>query len=313
MTAFLKIDRCQKCGQEHPWEWVPEIVVSGKPLTGTGVWRSRLLDGVCPRCVEAAAIRANAERRSEEQRAVLIGLLGGVKPYREFTFERYTIDSANERALQKARSFDAIADNLYLWGRRGVGKTHLAYAIARHAYLAGRSAAIVTPAQLIRRLRMKSPDEEQHGIDFFVNVQVLVLDDVGVGSDSAYARQVLQEILDGRDFRDRAGLVVTSRYSPPALTNRLSDDTITSRLAGMCDVVEIRGSDRRLRRSEDPQSSGGGPNYRSARIAPTLDNRRSLERCRSNSLSQPTVGSTRHDAPFESSSPSVSPKGTLTN
>jgi DNA replication protein DnaC len=92
---------------------------------------------------------------------------------------------------------------------------------------------------------MKSPEDEQRVLEGFIRVPVLVVDDVGAGSETAYARQALQEILDGRDFEDRGGLVVTSQFSLNALSGRLNDRSIPSRLAGMCRVIEIRGPDHR--------------------------------------------------------------------
>jgi chromosomal replication initiation ATPase DnaA len=52
--------------------------------------------------------------------------LGGEKPYREFTFERYKVTPGNRRAYERSKTFDPAAENLYLWGPSGVGKTHLA-------------------------------------------------------------------------------------------------------------------------------------------------------------------------------------------
>ena len=93
---------------------------------------------------------------------------------------------------------------------------------------------------------MKDPLQEQAAVDDFVSVEVLVLDDLG--DDTPFSRQLLQEILDFRDFHYRAGLVVTSKYSLDDLATKLADDTIPSRLAGMCQVVEIQGIDHRLDR-----------------------------------------------------------------
>jgi DNA replication protein DnaC len=93
---------------------------------------------------------------------------------------------------------------------------------------------------------MKDPEQEQTAVDEFVRVEVLVFDDLGSGSDTTYSRQILQEILDGRDFKDRGGLVITSKYSLSGLAQKLNDDTIPSRLAGMCRVVELKGPDHRL-------------------------------------------------------------------
>lgn len=252
MSAFLKIDRCGTCSQELPWELVPEIVVAGRPLAGTGVWKSRLLHGSCPTCVEAAVAHAERERRAEERRATLVRLLGGIKPYREFTFERYVVTPGNKAAFEQAKQFDPSRRNLYLWGPCGVGKTHLAVATLRACSERGDSIAFVTLAQLIRKLRMKTPEEEQQAIDHFVGVTGLVLDDLGGGGETPYARQILQEILDARAFNERGGLIVTTPHSLSALAYRLGNWSVPSRLAGMCHVIEIRGNDhRRARRHSD--------------------------------------------------------------
>jgi DNA replication protein DnaC len=262
MTAFLKIDRCLGCQQQKPWEWVPPILLAGKTLAGTAVWRSQLTNGLCPVCYAIKEANREKERRAYGLRDELIRLLGGEKPYREFTFDRFRICPGNRVALEAAQRFDCARDNLYLWGACGVGKTHLAYAAARSCFEQGHSMMVVTPPQLSRKVRMKDPDQEQAAIDRFVQVQVLVLDDLGMGHETAFARQILQEILTGRDFGDRAGLVVTSSYSLGALAERLGEDTIPSRLAGMCQVLEIKGFDHRLNshgsgERHDPGDAGG--------------------------------------------------------
>jgi DNA replication protein DnaC len=103
---------------------------------------------------------------------------------------------------------------------------------------------------------MRTPDEEQQGIDALVRTDLLVVDDLGIGGETSYARQILQEILDARDCSDRHGLVLTSPYSPVRLARRLDDRTIPSRLSGMCEVVEMRGFDHRaVNRSQHLQAS----------------------------------------------------------
>ncbi len=117
------------------------------------------------------------------------------------------------------------------------------------------------PPQLMRKVRRREPDEEQQAIDRCVRADVFVLDDLGVGHETAYARQILQEVLDGRDYQYRAGLFVTSRYSLDELAAKLNDDTVSSRLAGMCKVIRVGGDDHRLHpralASADP--AGGEP------------------------------------------------------
>jgi len=256
MTAFLKIDRCKACCQEIPWEWLPPVLLGGRPVAGTGVWRSALMDRLCSGCWERAEAEREGLRRSARQRDRLIELLGGIKPYREFTFERFRVCVSNRQAFEAAKGFDPSRENLYLWAAGRVGKTHLGIAIARACFERGGTIKLATPTQLVRQLRMKPPEEEQQVIDAFVRSEMFLLDDYGRANDTPYARLVLQEILDARDFQDRGGLIVTSRYSPNAVAHRLNDDAIPARLAAMCRVIEIKGPDFRAPRP--PACLGSG-------------------------------------------------------
>jgi len=103
--------------------------------------------------------------------------------------------------------------------------------------------------ELSRRMRMKDPEQEQAALDGFIRAEALVLDDLGAGPNTAYSRQILQEILDRRNFTDRAGIVVTSKYSLDELAATLADDSIPSRLAGMCQMIRVGGRDHRLQRA----------------------------------------------------------------
>jgi DNA replication protein DnaC len=251
MTAFLKIDECHLCHRSLPWEWIPAILLNGRALAGTGVWRSQLAERVCPTCRTETEARRHDAERAAKHRQDLLWLLGGPKPYRQFTFDRYEVTPENQVAYERSQSFSPADDNLYLWGPCGVGKTHLAWAVARRCFEESLTVAIRSASHLSRKIRMKAPEDEQSAIDELIRAEVLVLDDLGSGSDTAYGRQILLEILDARDFTDQGGLFVTSKYSLDDLAAKLGDDSIPSRLAGMCFRIEVRGADRRL--MKDPE------------------------------------------------------------
>jgi DNA replication protein DnaC len=248
MSAFLKIDQCQTCSRALPWEWVPAVLLNGRALAGTGVWRSALVEGCCAVCVAAAEAQRQKDRQAFLLRHELVSLLGGEKPYREFTFERFKVTPENGRAFEHCCQFNPAEDSLYLWGPCGVGKTHLAWAVARKCFEETLSVAILPSVQISRRVRMREPDQEQAVVDDLSRAAVLVVDDLGNGPDTAFGRQILQEVLDARDFNDRHGLVVTSQYSLDELASKLGLDAIPSRLAGLCSAIEIRDRDHRLSR-----------------------------------------------------------------
>jgi DNA replication protein DnaC len=225
---------------------VPAVFINGKPVAGTGVWRSQLIDRRCPACHQAAEQQQVEEHLARERRKNLVQLLGGEKPLREFTFARYRITPGNRLGYERCNGFNPTTENLYLWGACGVGKTHMACAAARRSSERALRVIIQPSGQLSRKTRMKDPSDEQSIIDELVNADVLVVDDLGAGATTAYWCQLIQEILDRRSAADRAGLLVTSKYSLGALADKLQDDSISSRLAGLCSLIQIRGPDARL-------------------------------------------------------------------
>src|SRR5205809_5703652 len=100
MTAFLKIDTCRSCHRAIPWEWAPAVFLNGKAMAGTSVWRSQLVDHLCPACQETLERERTREQQILARHTALIELLGGEKPFREFTFERYQVAPGNRLAYE---------------------------------------------------------------------------------------------------------------------------------------------------------------------------------------------------------------------
>src|SRR5437764_995719 len=182
MEISQTLETCLHCGRSSAPNWIPPMKVLGKPLAGTGLWQSPLTDGRCDGCIESARSAEEGVRRRMQMQKRIRSVLGS-KPADDFTFDRFVVTPENKSAYEKAIAFDPRLKNLYLWGACGVGKTHLAYAIARRALELGQTVLVTTPPRISRRLRMREPDEEQGILDRLIRVDVLVIDELGIGHE----------------------------------------------------------------------------------------------------------------------------------
>lgn len=168
----------------------------------------------------------------------------------------------------------ARGGGLYIYGPRGVGKTEMACRIA-YDYAGSRldprfgnwayrpvpkgrpkhGVRFVVSADLMTELRStfdKGGDSEADVIRRYVNVPVLIIDDLGKDSSTQWVLAKLFQIVNGRYEAERA-TIVTSQYTQAGLAAVLSEYgrkedalAIVSRLAEMTKRVKMDGPDRRM-------------------------------------------------------------------
>ncbi len=133
-------------------------------------------------------------------------------------------------------------------GQTGSGKTHHAAAavrvIARHRAEQGRGLnwAAVTHPDLAHLLRPKSDDSHEHALDAYLDADLLVLDDLGATTSTAWMVDTLQRLVDHRWTR-RAATIYTTNLDSTALRAAVGD-RVWSRV-GDATHVHLAGPDRR--------------------------------------------------------------------
>jgi len=196
---------CEKHG-----EFICKIIAA--PVFGLKAHRSR-----CPLCTEEARDMAAADelhRKQGERAREVSGLLADAfipTRFKDRTLESYLADNAGQkRALAVCKKYVekwpeqmAKGTSLVLTGGPGTGKTHLACAVAGaviHEHLS--SAKFYTVIEAVRTIkdtyRKDSPISEQKAINNFLNMKLLILDEVGVQFGTEHEKILLFEILNGR-------------------------------------------------------------------------------------------------------------------
>jgi DNA replication protein DnaC len=205
-------------------------------------WNILHPSGVCIGCHDDAV----ANEQKQTALGIYLRKTIGVYGIERYSFENFVKDEGNEEALEAMEHFDHHAENLFLYGSCGTGKTHLGGAVLKKSAASNLSVAWLQPLYVGRTLRSKFPSEEEEIIESWVGKDVCIVDDLGVGRDLDVTLRMIYELLDKRRARKRNGLIICSNHSLDTLAKAYKDDRIASRIAGMCRILKIHGADRRL-------------------------------------------------------------------
>lgn len=226
MTAFPKSQSkadCRICGVVFKYE---EKYVSGKG------W-------LIPVCCSDKCKETYRQRKLEKAMPVLMTKAGVPFKYRELKTDKVKLLA---ETVDNRRS-------IYAWGNAGTGKTVFACSairalIQKHSIL---SIKFISSPKLIMELQDLYCKEGESAWDYLQEItteSVLVLDDLGAEKITSFVRQALYYLINEREQWQRQ-TIITSNYSLEQLDEYI-DGRISSRIAGMCKVVQFQGKDRRI-------------------------------------------------------------------
>ena len=152
------------------------------------------------------------------------------------------------------------AQGLYLAGQVGTGKTHTAWSAVGHWCLetgivpfAPRTQGIegwstAGPTIIFTRMTdllddLRPGDGARQRVRDCQNAALLVIDDVGAEKASEWTQERLYSVIDHR-YANCLPMIVTSNIPPVKLADQ-TGERAASRLAEMCTVVPMTGTDRR--------------------------------------------------------------------
>ncbi len=201
------------------------------------------------------------ERQREEHRRSDLRRISSLDAFDKKTFETfdYRAAAAARDALEIARRYaDDPQGWLILSGGYGVGKTHLAAAIANYQLSRGAHVFFSIVPDLLDHLRAAfAPSSESPFDEMFDRVReagLLVLDDLGAENSTAWATEKLFQLINYR-YNYRMPTVITTNHR---LLSHI-DERINSRLSDLSLVrhVAIDAPDYRQRHAGRPTPARG--------------------------------------------------------
>ena len=209
-----------------------------------------------PMCMckcEAAKRAAEEEERNRikfEQRVKELRRMG----FPESEMQNWTFandDLTNEKITKAAQRYvenfselRKTGKGLLLYGNTGTGKTYTACEIANALIDKGYPVLVTNFARILNTLQ--GTFEKQEYIDGFNNFQLLVIDDLGIERDTAFAKEQVFNIIDSR-YRSGLPMIITTNLTMEKIKNPedIENRRIYDRILERCFPLEVDGGSRR--------------------------------------------------------------------
>lgn len=204
------------------------------------------------------ALRSESEGKAKRSKATLTKMAGfpTIKTLDAFDFD-FTV-GVNRRQIEELSNMEFVKkkENIILLGQSGVGKTHLAIALAYQAVQHRIKARFITAADLIMQM---SQAKKEKRYDAFIRQAVmapalLVIDEIGYFPMSKEDAHHFFQVISRR--YERGSVIVTSnlvfsQWSSIFANDKVVTTAILDRLLHHSHVINILGDSYRLKEKKE--------------------------------------------------------------
>ena len=213
-----------------------------------------VLNGVRCHCVEKEMRRLRREQINGEFPLELCS-------FDRFSLERYSdkfdpdLDDSPRGDMAQvldyctawAEHYRPGCQSLLLMGDAGLGKTHLALAMAGRVLDAGYDVVYVSAQRAFEQMDSNIFEGESEWMEAMLEADLLILDDLGTEFVTPHTVSALYRLADTRMCAHRPTIYTTNIITYQLLVSRYTEK-VASRLLGSCEVLQFFGEDIRLQR-----------------------------------------------------------------
>jgi DNA replication protein DnaC len=230
-----QINKCLICGKKT----TKDVCVTEWQFLNEKMYE-RIVNSCSWEC-EAISLEMNIIDEAKRIYSRRLGNVSGIIPKKFQSIEFYDQEMVVKLSLE--------VKSLFITGGVGVGKTTLLSNILRKHLLQGRRAKFISYPIFIMEMQNAYRDKEKNPFDIAEMYAkydgILAIDDLGAEKITDYVRQITYCIINQREL-DLLPTIITSNYLLSQIDQQI-DERISSRIAGMCEVIKLTGKDRRIK------------------------------------------------------------------
>jgi len=198
----------------------------------------------CVECEAKEAVKAVAQEQQEERNVIIRAIKREIEP----VYHKSTLKDFNEQMRTMLEDKPAHK-GIFVWGKTGTGKSHLASALVKQVLVAGNTAKMVRFKDMVLKIRAcyDNNQTEESILRPYINCSFLSIEDIGTIKsgkiESDFCQDTLLTVIDARIEREKP-TVITTNLSPEDIWSAFGE-RLASRFSTFL-TFKLEGRDRRL-------------------------------------------------------------------
>jgi DNA replication protein DnaC len=165
---------------------------------------------------------------------------------------RKNMEGIFKACLEYANNFDNHSDNLFFYGKSGLGKTFLSNCIAKELLDRGKLVIYQTASNLLELLKEakfeESGDVSRERLDSIFECDLLIIDDLGTEYKTEFSQMELYNVINKRLIGGKK-MIISTNFSLENIYETYAE-RITSRIFGNFTMYKFYGDDIRIKTVE---------------------------------------------------------------